>query len=622
MEVHVVRALSVLGALIYLLSNSCVARADPRVFALIVSSNRGTSIAQPPLQYADDDGVRYLQLFAAATSADSDALLLTRFDDATRAAYSELENRARPPVLAELKAAVRELGQQVQRARERGESTALYFVFAGHGEVREGRGYLGLEDGAMDGDFIEHELIERIPADTTHVILDSCNSFFVINPRKPGGRRWATPDDMAFGFSARHPEVGVFLSTNTEEEVYEWSRLEAGVFSHEVRSGMRGAADVDSNGHVSYGELAGFVTRANQGIVRESLRPHLFYRGPKGARDATLFSVAKLRGNRLTLDPRQTRGWVADARGERVLDLHKEPGPLTVVLPSEQGELSLIATAPGSPDRMAQVYALRAEHGTVAMTTAPLELAARGERMFGELFSQPYGRDAYAAFGQAERAQPKAVFGLSASDTERADHLLEEIASVSEATRRRRGAFAGAFAVAFLGTSAVLLTRHGDDPPVVAGSVLGGIGVLTASLSAYSFLSVSAGEMVRANLHRQLIATPAAQREAFLSASGALAAVERKMIRRRRWLGAALLVPALFYTLTGATMFADSELRSFAPMALSEGMLFTVAAAFQFFVPTAAERLIRVYRRDPQLSVQFSANASNHGASLGLRRQF
>jgi hypothetical protein len=64
-------------------------------------------------------------------------------------------------------------------------------------------------------------------------VLDSCNSFFVIDPRKPGGRRWATPKDMALGFSARHPDVGLFLSTNSDSEIFEWSAIESGVFSHE-----------------------------------------------------------------------------------------------------------------------------------------------------------------------------------------------------------------------------------------------------------------------------------------------------------------------------------------------------------------------------------------------------
>ena len=120
------------------------------------------------------------------------------------------------------------------------------------GDVQGGRGRLELADGAIDADYLEREVIVSMNADVGHVLLDSCNSFFVLNPRKPGGRRWATPEDTTRGVAQRHPNVGVLLSTNAEADVYEWSQLEAGVFSHEVRSGLTGAADVDGDGQVTY----------------------------------------------------------------------------------------------------------------------------------------------------------------------------------------------------------------------------------------------------------------------------------------------------------------------------------------------------------------------------------
>src|SRR5581483_5812513 len=127
--------------------------------------------------------------------------------------YKELVALSQPPTRGALEAESNRLARAISAARARGERTAFYFVFAGHGDVDNGRGYLELEDARIDGSFLEHRVVEQIPADTKHLLLDSCNSFFVVNPRKPGGRRWATPADMALGFSARHPEVGLFLST-------------------------------------------------------------------------------------------------------------------------------------------------------------------------------------------------------------------------------------------------------------------------------------------------------------------------------------------------------------------------------------------------------------------------
>ncbi|HEY5285466.1 MAG TPA: caspase family protein, partial [Polyangia bacterium] len=234
-------------------STAAFAAESTRTFALVVTNNRSSSLTMPDLQYADDDGARYFRLFRSVADADS-VVLLTTFDRSSAAAYPDLAGVAKAPTKAAVETAARQIAAAVKSAREGGAKTTFYFVYAGHGDVEEGRGTVDLEDGRVDGQFIERAIIETIPADTKHVLLDSCDSFFVLNPRKPGGRRWATPKDMALGFSKRHPEVGLFLSTNSDAEVFEWSELESGVFSHELRSGLSGAADVDGDGSVSYAE--------------------------------------------------------------------------------------------------------------------------------------------------------------------------------------------------------------------------------------------------------------------------------------------------------------------------------------------------------------------------------
>jgi hypothetical protein len=105
------------------LAAPAVADVETRVFALVVTSNRGTSAAQTPLAYADDDGARYFQLFRAAAKHAPDVVLLTTFDTASRAAFPELVSSTRPPVQAELLAAISALSTELQAARARGEST-------------------------------------------------------------------------------------------------------------------------------------------------------------------------------------------------------------------------------------------------------------------------------------------------------------------------------------------------------------------------------------------------------------------------------------------------------------------------------------------------------------------
>ncbi|HVZ34958.1 MAG TPA: caspase family protein [Polyangiaceae bacterium] len=393
----------------------------PRTFAIVIANNRSTRALQPDLQYADDDGARYYRLFRAVADP-ADVALLTSFDRASRGQYAAIAELARMPTTRELLAARDRLLRNLEAARARGERTVLYVVYAGHGEMVDGRGVLDLEDRQIDGQFLERELIEKLPADTKHVLLDSCNSFFVMNPRKPGGRRWATPQDMAFGFSARHPEVGLFLSTNSESEVFEWSELESGVFSHEVRSGLSGGADVDADGAITYLELAGFFESANRGIARESLRPHLFYRGPRGDRDAPLFSSAALRGHRVVLGADETRLWIKSARGERLLDVHKEAMPMTLVVPEgEQGELALYVQTRDGAARRAVIEHV-APDGADPVLLASLEprrpeLGARGNRLFGELFATPYGPVALQAYEKESARTPEPVARTVTSPT-------------------------------------------------------------------------------------------------------------------------------------------------------------------------------------------------------------
>ncbi|MBI5544699.1 MAG: hypothetical protein HY901_12475, partial [Deltaproteobacteria bacterium] len=203
---------------------------------------------------------------------------------------------------------------------------SFYFVFAGHGDVADGRGFVELSDGPFTSDDLD-VLLARVGARESHVILDSCNSFFVISPRKPGGRRFATPSDAAESLARRHPGVGVFLSTSAEAQVYEWSELQSGIFSHAVRSGLAGAADADGDSRVSYQELAAFVDIAAAGIRNPGYRPKVFARGPAGDGNRTLVDLNARNLAVLAIDdPGAVRLRVRDTDGLRWVDLYKEEG--------------------------------------------------------------------------------------------------------------------------------------------------------------------------------------------------------------------------------------------------------------------------------------------------------
>ena len=45
--------------------------------------------------------------------------------------------------------------------------------------------YLALEDARLDGDQIEHEIVDGVHADESHLIIDACNAYLLVAKRGP-----------------------------------------------------------------------------------------------------------------------------------------------------------------------------------------------------------------------------------------------------------------------------------------------------------------------------------------------------------------------------------------------------------------------------------------------------
>ncbi|MEN9581538.1 MAG: hypothetical protein RJA70_4547, partial [Pseudomonadota bacterium] len=211
------------------------AAAEPKLFAVVIGNNKSLNARRPDLHYADDDAARYFQILQ--TMAPERVSLLSEFDRDTRRLFPEVESQAQRATRAGLLALGQSLKQQVSAANAAGHETELYFVFAGHGDVAQGEGFVELADARLTSSDLE-QWLRAIPFTRAHVILDSCNSFFMLGVRKPGGRHFATSEDAARSLSSKLPNVGVFLSTSAEGEAFEWSEIQSGIFSHVVRSGL------------------------------------------------------------------------------------------------------------------------------------------------------------------------------------------------------------------------------------------------------------------------------------------------------------------------------------------------------------------------------------------------
>ncbi len=455
---------------------------EPRVMAVVVGSNTSLTPGRGHLAFADDDAVKYA-LFLQAFAAPSDITLLTELDADSERLFSATLRPSGLPTVAEVDRALSALADEV-RAHP-GEPFEFFFVFAGHGDVDRGKGVLELADGPFDADRLSAHLKELAPH-RVHLVLDSCNSFFMLTPRKPGGRRYATPDTVAEVFRKELPHVGAILSTSAENEVYEWSELQSGVFSHLVRSGGVGFADADADGVVRYGELEAFISVATGSIVNPVYRPRVFVRGQEG-RATPLFRLRGSRAQQLELSlPAQSRVSVRDERGLRWFDANLEAGAqvkLAVALPlAARFGLRLAASGVGFDDRYE--VGLSPVGGSLALVLAPRTEPGTprgaGEQVSG-LYDEPFGPRAWQAYASAPL--PAQVFGLSRSEARRLGSVVEAFAAAELDTRTRvimEGLGAAAIAGTNLGISA---SRQTVEPAMTLGVGLIAISVVEAPLA-------------------------------------------------------------------------------------------------------------------------------------------
>ena len=311
------------------------------VFALIVGVNQADDPKLPVLRYADDDAARYVDLFRALGAR---TFLLTRLDENTRRLHPQAAAEAAEPRLAQLAAQARQLRAEVALAHARGVPSIVYFIYAGHGELRNGQGSIRLEDGALTGAELSRDVLSGLDAERVHVIVDACYSYYLAYARGPGGSRRPSAGFAALSGLGTDDRVGLLLSTSSARESHEWEGFQAGVFHHEVRSGLYGAADSDGDGVVSYREIAAFVERANGAIANERFRPQVYARPPRGGE--ALLDLRPGLSRRLEIPPQAAGHYeLEDGEGVRLAEFHSGPTQeVRLLRPAGRGLLYLHKT--------------------------------------------------------------------------------------------------------------------------------------------------------------------------------------------------------------------------------------------------------------------------------------
>ena len=302
-------------------------------FALVIGNNQPDRPGRPMLRHADDDAVGMYRLLH---QAGVQAVLLVTPDEDTRRAQTRIATVG-APTRNLFSTAFSQLRRKMKRSLAAGKRVELYLFFSGHGDVIHGEGYLAMDGWRLTRSELA-QLLTRSPAAFNHVIIDACSSYFIAFGRGPGGKRLPAEGfvhRLAAGLSDRN---GFLLSTSADRESHEWERFGAGVFSHLVMSALRGAADVDVDGQISYAEVGAFLDSASAAIEPENLRPRFFLRPPgmfPGDLETSLV-VWPDTVSRLITDIGIGRAYLEDATGMRLIDLNSLSGQMRLVLPENR----------------------------------------------------------------------------------------------------------------------------------------------------------------------------------------------------------------------------------------------------------------------------------------------
>jgi len=250
-----------------------------------------------------------------------------------------------------------------------------------------------------------YSFLAQSPAVQNHVFVDACKSYYLAFDKGPGGHRSSyTQPFISEAIPAALTNTGFVLSTSSDRDSHEWERFQAGILSHELRSALRGAADVNGDGRVTYAELGAFLSAANKSIPNPRFRPDFMVRPPgRDLRREVLRWSSEVPALYLR-EASSNHFYVETARGERLLDAHPAvrqalalhvptERPLFVRLNDETAEYVVNSH---EPVRVETLVAVAPEIGH----RGALNLA------FEKLFASPFGDADVLSFSRGATAPP------------------------------------------------------------------------------------------------------------------------------------------------------------------------------------------------------------------------
>lgn len=291
-------------------------------FALVVGNNLGNA-EDGALRWAEQDARRVHGIFVelAGVAPEHAVLLLGDDADGVRRALTQLRS-------------------QVEQANQRGLRTELLVFYSGHGDditLHLGPTFLSLDE-------LKQEL-EAIPVEVAMAIVDACRTGALKRGRGKGAVH-APAFDISI-LRAPGPKGRVMMtSAGADEVAQESDELRGSFFTHHMLSGLRGGADVDSNGLVTLAELYRYsyhhTLTASHGVTAAVQHPEMSISlegegelviTELGRSDSRLVLAPVLEGDLLVVN---------DRSGHVEIEIHKAKGEqITLALPTGRFRIQL-----------------------------------------------------------------------------------------------------------------------------------------------------------------------------------------------------------------------------------------------------------------------------------------
>ncbi len=305
-----------------------------RRYAVVIGVNLPANSSQATLRFADDDAVRFYELFRAVGNR---AVLFSVLDEETQKLSPQTVKIAKTPSKARVLKEIESMFSRMVRDNKDGFETEFYFVYSGHGYADDyNEGHLMFVDGTMSRSDFYDDILTKSTASVNHIIIDACDAYLFVQSRGDEMEEVLNKNANKFIDAQtlnRFPNTGAILSTAAVAQTHEWSEIGAGVFSHGVRSALLGAADADGDAKVSYQELDAFVVSVTSAVTHARANRAIFVSPPKKDRRRAVIDLSDVRTQKLYLSKDVAgRISVADQSGRRYADVNKGKGYANAML--------------------------------------------------------------------------------------------------------------------------------------------------------------------------------------------------------------------------------------------------------------------------------------------------